>query len=592
VVANDATRAAPLAVLKAFTALRRSMSLYPAGHAVIDQSAEELQRAVARGLNANGRLRFDIIGGTAHVDGYPFRIESQANRELIEELEQVGVDCLQIEEGVDSEQLVAAARLINEVRERNDGPISLRQELAERGVTGVSMSKLLPVGMHRGSAESAPALPPAPRDSGYAEALESARETVGSIFEGGSPDAEAVRGLLDRLGDQIVDRKSALAEILAVKRYENHTYYHSVNVASLSVLLGRRLGLSAEILEVLAEGALLHDIGKRSIPTEIINKPGPLNRREWRIVQRHPALGAEMLVTNSGFSPLSATIALEHHRNFGGAGYPDLGETKPHLMSQIVSVTDTYEALTGARTYRAPLIPDEACLILASMAGDKLNPALVRAFVSLVTFFPLGSVVRTSEGEVGVVVDTAEREPLHPTIFTIEHPQMSARSGARINTAERNGSGAYLRHIVEALPERAPALPPEVWESTPRTVVPVEASLEEPTTEPAEASVDATADAPVDTPVEVPVEGLDGAPGDQTVEEIDSATVPAFDAPFVPEEMQSEGEPAALEAEAAVATLAVEPAVERAGGKKRRNKKKTKRKRGRGRPKRKRRRSG
>ncbi len=567
---KDANRAAPLAVLKAFTALRRSMSLYPDGHAVIGQSAAELQRAVARGLNEGGRLRFDIIGGTAHVDGYPFRIESQANRELIEELEKVGVDCLQIEEGVDSEQLVAAAQLINEVRERNDGPVSLREKLLEREVTHLSMSKLLPVGMHRGNADQIPAQPPAPRDSGYAEALESARETVGAVFEGGSPDADAVRVLLDRLGDQIVDRKSALAEILAVKRYENHTYYHSVNVASLSVLLGRRLGLPEEILEVLAEGALLHDIGKRSIPTEIINKPGPLNRREWRIMKRHPALGAEMLATNAGFSPLSATIALEHHRHFGQGGYPDLGENKPHLMSQIVAVTDTYEALTGARTYRAPLIPDEACLILASMAGDKLNPALVRAFVSLVTFFPLGSVVSTSRGEIGVVVDTAEREPLHPTIFTIDHPQSTGRSGVRMNTAERDHSGAYMRHIVDALPERAPALPPEVWESGKGTTVPVERPID-----PLTPVVPATA-----------------------------AAIPsgAADVPYVPEQEVFEaamdgsamegsggdGQSPALAAESAVATADPEPVDAEQSQKKRKKKGKGKR---RGRPKRKRRRS-
>ncbi|MCG8470018.1 MAG: HD-GYP domain-containing protein [Gemmatimonadetes bacterium] len=464
-------RAAPLAVLKAFAALRRSMSLYPDGHAIVEQNATELERAVSRGLNEAGRLRIDVIGGTAHVDGYPFRIESQSNRELIDELEAVGVDSLQIESGADARELLEAAKVLNEVRDRSEGPGSLRSELVERGVTRVTMSKLLPVGMRRGNTADGPMLPPAPRDTGYAEALESARESVGSVFEGGSPDARAVRGLLDRLGDQIVDRRSALAEILAVKRYENHTYYHSMNVASLSVLLGRRLGLTQHTLEVLAEAALLHDVGKRSIPTEIINKAGPLNRREWRIMQRHPVTGAEILATNPDFSPISATVALEHHRGFVGGGYPDLGDARPHFISQIVAVTDTYEALTGARAYRAPLIPDEACLILASMAGNKLNPAVVRAFVSLVTFFPLGSVVRTSAGEVGVVVDTAEREPLHPTIFTIEHPGATGRSGMRIDTAERNRSGEYARHIVEAIPERGPTLPPEAWREPSQTIV-------------------------------------------------------------------------------------------------------------------------
>jgi HD-GYP domain-containing protein (c-di-GMP phosphodiesterase class II) len=75
-------------------------------------------------------------------------------------------------------------------------------------------------------------------------------------------------------------------------------------------------------------------------------------------------------------------------------------------MSQLVAVADVYESVTGARSYRDPATPEQACLILARMAGEKLNPALVKAFVSVVTFFPIGTLVRTTLGEVGLVVST------------------------------------------------------------------------------------------------------------------------------------------------------------------------------------------
>ncbi len=243
---------------------------------------------------------------------------------------------------------------------------------------------------------------------------------------------------------------------MAVKQYENYTYCHSVNVASLSVLLGRRVGLDDATIEMLAEGALLHDVGKRGVPVEILNKAGPLDQREWRVIKRHPVLGAEILAAAGGFSPVTPTIALEHHREFGGGGYPDLGELSPHPISQIVAVADTYEALTGARSYRDPLCPDEACLILARMAGRKLNPALVRAFVSMITFFPVGCVVRLSTGEVGVVVETRESEPLHPIIAVVTEEASDATAQSRIDTASRDEAGAYLRHVVETLPTSPP----------------------------------------------------------------------------------------------------------------------------------------
>ena len=78
----------------------------------------------------------------------------------------------------------------------------------------------------------------------------------------------------------------------------------------------------------------------------------------------------------------------------------------PHLMSQIVAVADIYEAMTGARSYQEPAMPEQACLVLARLAGPKLNTALVKAFVNAISFFPLGSVVRTDRDEIGVVVRT------------------------------------------------------------------------------------------------------------------------------------------------------------------------------------------
>jgi hypothetical protein len=143
-------------------------------------------------------------------------------------------------------------------------------------------------------------------------------------------------------------------------------------------------------------------------------------------------------------------VALEHHRSVKGGGYPDLGEAIPHPMSQIVSVADIYEAITGARTYQAPTPPERACLILARMAGEKLNTGLVKKFVSTITFFPVGSVVRTNRNELGLVVRTNGREPLHPVLALIDEDTF--KPARQIDTSERESSGGYARHITQSLP--------------------------------------------------------------------------------------------------------------------------------------------
>ena len=199
-----------------------------------------------------------------------------------------------------------------------------------------------------------------------------------------------------------------------------------------------------------SKAALLHDIGKTRIPLEIVKKPGALDKRERKMIEAHTTFGAEILVQTEGLRPLTPTVALEHHRAVAGAGYPDLGNAVPHIMSQLVSVADIYEAITGARSYQDPTPPERACLILARLAGDKLNTSLVKAFVKAITFFPIGSLVRTSQDEFGVVVETNLADPLHPIIQITESSFESLRE--RIDMSARDSAGAYARHIVETLP--------------------------------------------------------------------------------------------------------------------------------------------
>jgi HD-GYP domain-containing protein (c-di-GMP phosphodiesterase class II) len=155
-------------------------------------------------------------------------------------------------------------------------------------------------------------------------------------------------------------------------------------------------------------------------------------------------------VDTDGVHPLASTVALEHHRGIHGTGYPDLGDgVIPHAMSQIVSVADIYEALTGARSYREPMKPEQACLVLAREAGTKLNTGFVKAFVSAVTFFPVGSLVRTNRDEIGIVMRTNSKDPLHPVI-RITSDTLDEVFG-EVDMSERDASGQYVRQIVQTI---------------------------------------------------------------------------------------------------------------------------------------------
>jgi putative nucleotidyltransferase with HDIG domain len=433
----------PLRVLKCFGSLRRLVGAYPADHPMITQKLGELEGLVQLHLRSGPLLQIDVIHGEVHVDGVSFGRDLQANSQMIRELSELGIDSIQIREGFETRELQAVAEYLWQLKEVVGGEPTANQ-LKARDVQHISLARLVPLDT-RWRAQQWPDAPTGPIDPAYAESLAYAEQTFETVASGRSLDAVTVRDLVEFLIKRVASSNAALGQILAVKQYENLTYCHSVNVAMLSLLIGKQIGLDSGQIAALVEAALLHDIGKTRVPLEVVKKPGALEKRERKLIEAHTTFGAEILVQTDGLRPLTAIVALEHHRGVNGTGYPDLGSAIPHVMSQIVSVADIYEAITGARTYQAPTLPERACLVLARLAGEKLNSALVKAFVNAITFFPLGSMVRTSLNEITIVVGTNPGDPLHPILALFDDPDR------RIDSSGRDQSGAYERHVIETL---------------------------------------------------------------------------------------------------------------------------------------------
>ena len=437
----------PIAILKGFVSLRRLTGMYPAGHPSITQKLAELDEAVQAHLRAFPMLRLDVIHGAVHLDGVSFRHDSEVQAQIIRELTELGVDSIHIRRGVAPLEILALSDFLWQSREApRTEPMEV--QLAKRHIHHISLGRLVPLDT-RWQAAQWPDAPTGPLDPAYAESLALTERTFDDVASGKGMNLATVSEIVQLLIRKVAGSSAALGQILAVKLYENLTYCHSVNVATLSLLIARQLRFDEPATKAIAEAALLHDIGKTRIPLEILRKPGALDKSERRLMEAHTTFGAEILVEVDGLRPLTPRVALEHHRSVQGAGYPDLGTDVPHLASQLVAVADIYEAMTGARSYQEPAMPEQACLVLARIAGTKLNTALVKAFVNAVSFFPVGSVVRTDRDELGVVIRTNPSEPLHPVIalFGADFDRLPGE----IDTSRRDAAGTYERHLVETL---------------------------------------------------------------------------------------------------------------------------------------------
>jgi putative nucleotidyltransferase with HDIG domain len=162
------------------------------------------------------------------------------------------------------------------------------------------------------------------------------------------------------------------------------TYRHSLEVAATAREVGRRLGLADVDLVEVELGALLHDLGKLRLPPQILNKPGPLDQDELRLMRCHPEWGAEMVARVPGLEAVALIVRL-HHERPDGTGYPHaLDEDRIPMASRIVSACDAYGAMISRRHYSEPLDVDAALTELQLNAGSQFDPQVVEVLASFV----------------------------------------------------------------------------------------------------------------------------------------------------------------------------------------------------------------
>jgi putative nucleotidyltransferase with HDIG domain len=149
-----------------------------------------------------------------------------------------------------------------------------------------------------------------------------------------------------------------------VRQRDTHEHSHGVDVARLAKALGEALDLRPADIAQLQLGAQLHDIGKMSLPNEIVNKPGRLARWEMTVMQEHTKYGYE-LAAAVNLGSIVESIVLDHHENFDGSGYPRGAVGREvSIYARIVRVADVYEALTNDRPYRRKYSPQQALEIM------------------------------------------------------------------------------------------------------------------------------------------------------------------------------------------------------------------------------------
>lgn len=174
------------------------------------------------------------------------------------------------------------------------------------------------------------------------------------------------------------------ALVNAIEAKDEYTKGHTSRVSELSVKLGKKLSLNANELDKLEIAAFLHDVGKIGVKDEILHKKGKLTEEEYNAIKTHPDAGYKIVSEIGNLSDV-AEIIRYHHERWDGKGYPESlkGEEIP-LEARIVSIVDTYDAITSQRPYRKAASHEEAVIEIEKSAGTQLDPELTKEFIELI----------------------------------------------------------------------------------------------------------------------------------------------------------------------------------------------------------------
>lgn len=401
-------------LLARFYGVRRAVRFYPPSHPAVREGVDDLMRLIGEYHAEGVDVPLTFFEDELLLGEQLLPEESQLFDQLIRDMTSIGATSVTFLRELDAEELERAMRAIavdNLQVQRAGGLEAIVAAANLRHVKIASVrvferTERIQPGEERDRAQQA-----------YGAALDLMRELDRVIRSNGMLSANQMKSTVRSLVSNVLNNRYAMLELAGLKDYDEYTFYHSVNVAILSLGLGSLITRDLRFLSSLGVGALMHDIGKLGIELDVLNKPGALSSGEWDLVRRHPLEGAETAAAIQGLDRSAVVIILEHHMRYDLTGYPRRhSDRKQHLASRIVAVADAYDAMTSRRSYSAARLADEALEILAKNSGTAFDPALVRLFIGLLGVYPPRSVVRLSTGETGVVLQPSESDPARPIV--------------------------------------------------------------------------------------------------------------------------------------------------------------------------------
>jgi putative nucleotidyltransferase with HDIG domain len=430
-------------LIRRLAAALRGTELYSPAHPLVQRGVDAFMTAVTESLQTAPSVIIGFIGDEIVVDGHRLARGTASLVGFARDLRERDIEKVTFSRGLTRDEVRA---LIAAFSDRASA-VPLPDRLVASGVRHVTLGRVIVEEISDEQAGIAAAR------RVYSTAVETAETLWQAAKAGDQPDPGAARKIIDGLARLVTQDRTSLMALTALKKYDNYTFTHMVNVSALAMAQARALNIEGALLREFGFAALMHDIGKVNTPLEVLNKPDKLDKQEFEIMKQHVVDGAHILRRTPEMPALAPIVAFEHHLKQDLSGYPEnIGTRKLNLCTMIVSIADVFDALRSNRPYRQGLATARIRAIMGEQGNPAFSQPLLKRFVNMMGLFPVGNLVRLNTDELAVVTAEHPSDPFRPQVKiltnakgeTLEEPMLA-------NTWERNSSGEHPRAVVEAV---------------------------------------------------------------------------------------------------------------------------------------------
>jgi len=395
--------------LTSFAQTVSTMTLYEEGHPARERAVDAVLEAILRMQEEVPHPEFTFVGNEIIFQGRP--LHSLRGWGWGPRLSSVGIQRLEFTGPVTRGDLEVflydvQARLtgvfVSTAEARQSRPTAIQY-----GIVGVREGARRPEGEERGSGPSV----------GYTlrDEIEAVDWLHGELKGDGGLHLLEAEAIVRSLSVAMHGDQQFLIPLLRLKRFDQYTTTHAMNVSVLAMALAEFIGLGPKEVRAFGISGLMHDLGKVTIPEDILNKPGKLTDEERALMNNHTIAGARIILETEKHLDLAAVVAYEHHIKIDGGGYPSLRFPRAcHQASNLVHVCDVFDALRTDRPYRGAWETGRVLELLDEGSGTEFDADLAQSFVRM---------MRQWEGQIADVHQEDDALPIGGPVVSAPAPR-------------------------------------------------------------------------------------------------------------------------------------------------------------------------